>query len=343
MPPDFVLGCERSGSTWLANVLDAHARCEVYLEPFADYAGILPGLPGRGEPLEAPSAAQLHAVRAGFARLPDLKHPWLYRPGRAPAWRRLDHLLGAAVAGVARLRGVPPPLSLQRQRLLDLHGARTPGALRTRKQTQDRVVVVKELRLCLQAALVRGAFPDARCLVVVRDPGAQIASVRRLFARGHLGELRRALPRLAASLVAAERLRRYRPLAEHLCGDVASPEALLAWWLVSYDVLLADCRRLGIPHHVMYHEALARDPDREAGAALAFLGLDLSPEALRYLRASSSRDVDPDAPLSTFRDAATHSERTRGAVSPAVRRCARAMIEKYAESEALRRYATAAP
>ena len=39
MRPVFILGCERSGSTWLGNIFDAHADVEFWMEPFADYAG----------------------------------------------------------------------------------------------------------------------------------------------------------------------------------------------------------------------------------------------------------------------------------------------------------------
>jgi Sulfotransferase family len=343
--PDFVLGCERSGSTWVANTLDAHPETEVYLEPFADYAQLFPRHPGRFHPLEpdGPDAAQIDELQRVFERLPHLRHPFFYRPGRATAWRHVDAACARAIAGWARLRGASPPLSLLRHRLLDLHTSQTPTALLVRKTARSRVRIVKELRLAFQAGLIRRAFPSARCLIVVRDPGAQVTSVRRLFEREHLGELRRALVALREALASSGRLHRYRGLCDALVDDPATPEALLVWWLVSYDVLISDCERLGLAHRVVFHEELARDPRAEAGALLEFFGLEPSEQVERYVAVSSSRDHCPDAPLSTLRDSAAHSARTRAAASPELRRRARALIEQYAESEALRRYASASP
>lgn len=51
-----ILGCERSGSTWLANIFDSHPRVNLFMEPFAQYAGLFPGFPDRNVYLEAGNA-----------------------------------------------------------------------------------------------------------------------------------------------------------------------------------------------------------------------------------------------------------------------------------------------
>ena len=69
----FLLGCERSGSTWLANIFDAHPDVELWMEPFADYAELFPAVPDRNAWLGQATPALEVAIRQGYARLPGLK------------------------------------------------------------------------------------------------------------------------------------------------------------------------------------------------------------------------------------------------------------------------------
>lgn len=285
----FLLGCERCGSTWLANVIDAHPDAELYMEPFADYAGLFPGIPERFVHVSSGREDLSQTVRRHYRTLPDSKYPLLYRRGRPLRLKDMDDKLVRLFEWSSRLLHRRTPLSVLRYRLLQLHTQETPLDCQARKARRSKLLVTKELRLNFKVRLLCDAFPGARFLVLLRDPVAQLASVLRLMTQDRLGELRRALGSFDRLLAAQDQL---RPLADALpsrtTGETTSPCALARWWYASYTVLLRDLEEAGAPHQVLYHDKLARTPAESTVILFAFLGLKLEPSVERYLQWSTS-------------------------------------------------------
>jgi hypothetical protein len=176
-------------------------------------------------------------------------------------------------------------------------------------------MVVEELRLQLKARLVAAAFPGARVLVTLRHPVAQVASMARLLAGGGLAELSRALDRFPDAVASQPRL---RPWAEPVRAAGAAARLAL-YWLIAYQTLLEDLEACGLPHRVVHHEALARDPETGAAELLAWCGLPASAEAMRYVRWSSATEAATPAAIDTSRHSKSVAERAQGAAAPELR------------------------
>jgi len=333
--PVFVLGCERSGSTWVANILDARPDVELWMEPAADYAGLLPELADRNAWCAAPTEREVESLRAGLARLARAKYPLLYRPGRWPGLRAADARVAAAVRVVSRRATRRTPAWVARYELLNLHASRIPVRLQTRKQRAPGRVVVKELRLQLKARWLAGAFPAARVLVTLRHPVAQVASISRLMAGGGLAELARALRRFPDAVASQPRLRQWvDPVrAAERAEDPA--ERLAVYWLVAYQTLLEDLEACGLAHRVVRHEELASAPEAGAAELLAWCGLAPCPEVERYVRWSSATEAARPAALDTARHSRSVAARAQGAAAPELRARVLECLERAAKTAPL--------
>jgi hypothetical protein len=305
-PLTFLLGCERSGSTWLANILDAHEAVELLMEPFAPYARLFPEFPERNQhvPHAPPELAQ--AVRRGLGGLLAKKYSLCYRPGRGLAWKSVDARLATTIRAGHQLLRLTPPLRLRQWELLNLNTSELPVSLQTRKRWPPRHTVLKELRLNLKVKVLVDAVPDARFLVIVRNPAAQLTSIQRMMGQGRLQELAAALKTLPAEVARDPSLARYRPWI----GDGDATKVLVAWWFLNYETLLSDLDACRAPALLVRHEELSAQPYEGSEKVFAFLGLTMTPAIEAYLRTSTAEEPRSTSPLDTFRESARHSQAT---------------------------------
>ncbi len=113
----FILGCERSGSTWLSNIIDANPDVEFFMEPFATQIDIFPGFPERNFYLENCRDNLLEFLKGEYEKLPQMKYLF-YKRGNHFYIRILDSLavlFYAAIVNALRCR-VPRRLN----RILEL-------------------------------------------------------------------------------------------------------------------------------------------------------------------------------------------------------------------------------
>jgi len=333
-PLAFLLGCERSGSTWLANILDAHREVELIMEPFAPYASMFPGFPSRNLYVRNSSPALEETVRQGLGNVLSKKYPLLYRPGRSLRWKAVDARLMETRRRVRqRLQGAPP-IEWAQWDLLNLNNSEIPVSLQVRKQSPPGLFVVKELRLNLKIPVLVKAVPNARFLVIVRNPSAQLTSIRRWLDQGRLQELATALKTLAADVDQNRDLQRYRPWTGG--GDLN--DLLVVWWFMNYEVLLADLRNSGARTMLIRHEDLAVEPNPRSAEILAFLGLSMSPSVEGFLRSSTAHRPRSNSPVDTFRQSAEHSAATIRGADPVIVARLRRVAEGLPCSDDLRVY-----
>jgi hypothetical protein len=287
-----VLGAPRSGTTWLAKIVDSH-----------------PQILYRHEPDETlPSPASLTE-----AALPDLLADWVAdRSARTvtkrpffpktwqPSWARgLRTLLAVLVSAASRLR--PPLDRLGNVRIPDME--RTPAPR----------VAIKSVRWAEGAAILARTMPHSRTIFILRHPCGQVASVMR-GNRQRRFDLKTEGTDMPFDEAAA------LPFAASLGVDDAAFQALpdaakYAWsWRAfnepAYAALAAQ------PNvHVVLYEALCAKPETLARRILTFAGLDWNHQTADFVTSSTMHQGQAGY-YAIFRDAIAAAESWRLTMSP---------------------------
>lgn len=275
-PPLFILGVERSGSTWLANIFDAHPETVLMMEPFTPRIVAFPDFPDRLIHLDGANSFLRDHVHEGFGRLIDEKYGYGGRPGSSRLRRGLTYR-GLYPAGEFVTRGMQAlgfqrPLRHLRFKNLNKNRLENPYLNELEKAEEPKLLACKELRLNFKAGLIEDCWPEARVLVIVRNPLSQIASILRLLKEGALHELRSALYAILEHARSSARLERYRSALSRLDGDDLRHRAL-AYWFSSYGTLLDDLEDSGLTHRIVRHEDLSERPSETARELIEFAGL----------------------------------------------------------------------
>jgi hypothetical protein len=260
--PLFIVGCGRSGTTLVYDLLSGHPD----LGWFSTYTDHWPAVP------------QLAAV----SRLHPLlhRHGWLRRgtPRPSEGYRLWDHFL--ALDPLLRDGPLDATDSTPEQR------GRMSRVIRAHLRYQGRARFInKNTRNARRVAHVSALFPDARFIHVIRNPHATVSSLLqvafwpdlRLYWRGG---------RTTADLVAAG-ARSEELAAELWCNDV--------------DSARRDGALLGPERYLeVRYELLLRDPHLELSRILDFAGLRWKPGFERFVgEFSIATDADARAPRLT--------------------------------------------
>jgi len=156
--PILVLGAPRSGTTWLAKIIDSHPDVLYRHEP--------------DETIPAPTPLTPESVPALLARWATetgartvTKQPY-FRKSWQPAWALGARTALAAIVGAAS-RMPPPFRGLAELRIPDLAARPAPR------------IAIKSVRWAEGAAILVRSLPDSRTIFILRHPCGQVASVMR--------------------------------------------------------------------------------------------------------------------------------------------------------------------
>ncbi|MCU0397123.1 MAG: sulfotransferase [Cyclobacteriaceae bacterium] len=295
--PIIILGCERSGSTWLFNILDSDPNTVSIMEPFADYAGLFPGFPHRFFYMEKVSEPVLDWVQGIVANLIQRKYGFLYSPGK-PLWlKKLDGNYIRIINQVLRVMHAGRSNKIEQYQLLNLNEL----AFKKNALGEHCRIVIKELRLNYKVHLVKSLFPNGIVLVAIRNPVLQIDSIIKRFNKGNLGELKRSLLFFKGSLFDHPRFQKYQDLIEDFDNrDLV--EQLAIYWLISYNTLVEDLENAGIKYTLASNDLLSLEPVNEINRILRFCDIDLSKETKTYLESSTQVQSHSDNPINTSRE-----------------------------------------
>ncbi|UCH98477.1 MAG: sulfotransferase [Candidatus Aminicenantes bacterium] len=315
----FILGCERSGTTWLANIFDAHPDVELLMEPFADFIFIFPGLPTRNIYLSHPQDRHIQSVKKGYQRLPRLKYPFFYKSGRPLYLKKWDGFLFSQCKRVLRKFHLEMPLKLLRYYLLHLNTLTIPISQQSGKNRHPGAQVTKELRLNFKIGLISRVFSDALYLIILRHPGAQISSIRRLFRKDSLSELNQSLQTFFKDIAGMSRFEKYGQLIDRFDGPGCGDEdiQLILWWLINYEVLLEDLDHHGCKFQLVFHEEISEKPPDAVCRVFDFVGLEVVDQVQTYLERSSNTQLHTiESNVDTNRDSANYYKQAINAVDP---------------------------
>lgn len=239
----FILGCERSGSTWISNLLDANPQVITYLEPFADYANLFLSFPPRYIYQDVLEEDQKKSIDEIFSKLYFLKYAYSYKPGKSPFRRHLDRKLFRYIS------------STEKRTLFELLSLNNLS--QSVKYGPDEILteVIKELRLNLKVGVLNQCFPNASYIVAIRHPQLQVESILEWFSKGRLVELRRNLSYFRYQITLNPR---YKEIEKWLSNSSQNEieKMLFAYWVINYDTLMEDLQRLATNFVVVKNESL---------------------------------------------------------------------------------------
>ena len=335
----FILGCERSGSTWVSNVLDIHPDVEFIMEPFADYAKIFPGFPDRNVYLFSSNNDLMRIIEEGYSGLHKIKYSLFYKRGRPVFLHTIDSTVRYIYGKICQIINASPGIKWSQFDLLRLHLMEIPISEHIKKNTNYRLTVTKELRLNFKLKALSQSFPKAKYGITIRHPGAQISSILNLFKLGHLGELRRSLYSFLDSVFTGKRFEKYHGLRSTIDSNSEIEDILLVWWIVNYEILIEDCKQNELDYQLFFHEDLSSDPIGGFEKMFSFLGLDY-PEAVKQFVVTMSTQENhiAQSPVDNRRDSATYFKNSISKVDPAISERLEYFFEKINLIEELKRY-----
>ena len=314
--PLFILGTQRSGTTWLANIFDSHAQCLHYYEPFAPAYGIFPYFPHEFDRLTAPPRDLAARVRNDLARLPRYRSR-LFDPVHATRRQFLfEAWLMDRLARVSQRTGGRVFRFAEQFNLVHLNRIGQEPVAWFQKG-EIRVVAIKEVRLYFKAEFLAAALPDASFVHVVRHPAAVVLSMHSFLARGRLVEIRDHIGTLVERMREQPALARYQPVFARV-RDGNRYDRLAAYWRVANEELDAQLAAIPARAYPLVYEDLATDPVARSADMLAWCGLALGASTEGYLRASSTSHSGRNTALDTNRVSATYYRDWVGKVTPEI-------------------------
>lgn len=297
-----VLGAPRSGTTWLAKIIDSHPDVLYRHEPDA----MIPGA-------ETPAAPDILPLLRLWAQARSAK-----TSSKRPFFRKRWQPAGAAVlravvaGGVSLAARLPAPFrSLARVPIPDIAIA------------QPRRLVIKSIAWTAGAPVLAAALPASRTVLILRHPCGQVDSVMR-GNRQRRFDLKTAGTDMPFNEIAAIRHAAAFGITEP--GFQALPDAAkYAWsWRAFNEPLyaaLADRPNA----RVLVYETLCEQPVQLARQILSFCGLDWDRQTADFIGRSSTR-AGKSGYYSINRDAIAAADRWRSSMPQADADAVRAVV-----------------
>lgn len=301
-----VWGQSRSGTTWLAAIVDTHPRVAYRYEPFTRLAAHVPAM---------------KSLRDDF------------REGRCDdeRMRSLYRILLPADPRVSRPPFFEKEAILHREfgrRRLWAAARLAPGLraayARRYRPREGTTIAFKEVNR-ERAMITLAAIGGVRSLYIIRHPCAVVSSQLKGTGEGMMARDRaQRLPGL---------LRSFAPEADREWGgrldSISEAQRLALLWRVGAEVALEGVETARGALRPVYYERLCVEPLEQARLALEHLGLDFTPQSQAFLRDSTS-GANPDPKrygvsraspyFSVFRDPAASMGKWVKTITPEDRR-----------------------
>jgi Sulfotransferase family len=300
--PILVLGAPRSGTTWLAKIVDSHPDVMYRHEPDHRLPSSSPLVPGALPALLARWAAD---------RSPRTvtKRPYFEKSWQSPLARAIRSVFAATVSAAARL---PPPFSaLGRLSIPDL--AARPAAR----------VVIKSIDWGEGAAVLARTLPNSRTIFILRHPCGQVASVMH-GNRQNRFDLRTEGTDMPFDEASAVRFATSHGMTE--AAFQALPEAgKYAWGWRAFNEPAYAALAVQPNVHIVLYEALCAQPEVLSRRILAFAGLDWNRQTGDFVARSTVHRGEAGY-YAIFRDTAGAAGAWRTRMAPADQDAVRSVV-----------------
>ncbi len=286
MPPNspvFIVGNQRSGTSWLANILNRSRFLSLYYEPFEKELGLFDDFPEEPIYLEAFSASLAARFLNDFDALLRKKKRLL----------RIDTKQGQAIHATIfellhRLSGYGvsiKPRFVRQMRVLNQWHGRHLFANFIQKD-KAAAPLIKETRLHLKIEAILKELPESKMILLSRHPYPVIKSTVNWFAKGSLCEFRKKMDYFLDVYRTQHALKDYVEVVEkNINADIESK--LLVHWIISNDHLMRVADKY--PSRVLFlpYESLCKNTKDCVLELADFLQLDFS-EMKDYVMESST-------------------------------------------------------
>lgn len=250
----FVLGIERSATTWVSNILDMHPGTALYMEPLSKNTSRFKKWPHRFVKINDLST-QARYFNTEFDYLKKRKRFLFNSITDADwAWRCDIKISQKFWDASARARD-----------FFELNFNRMGTSGYPAKQTHT-VEIIKELRLNYNVPLLKHIHPGVKVVVVLRNYAANVQSVVHQIHKGNLSEL-------------AE-------LLQDQFGKI-NEQTIFDYWAESYNQLFNELEAEQIPHFVVRQDDLIQSGKETVDGLLSFLDLASAPSVYNYLSRSN--------------------------------------------------------
>lgn len=300
----FVLGSQRSGTTWLANIFDASPDTLLFMEPFSKLYGLFPEFPDTSQFMDEATPDLIHLLRVEMpSRLLAHKY-FLFRQSLVnPKWFGLDRWLArkARLFRLTKLGKIQDRVRLFE--LLNLNRMDSEYPIYP-KNRDPHVWVIKELRLAGKIRVLLQAFPSAHFVVIMRHPCATVHSIQSWFRKGRLIELRDDLRTYLDDLEGQPVSTPYKKLIAD-CRNESDAHKLALYWRVSYETIFKQLENH--PHtQFLVYEQIASKPIQSVKEIFERADLSWADSLDEYIAYSTSTELAEPGPTTTVRASEQH-------------------------------------
>ncbi|HZS84711.1 MAG TPA: sulfotransferase [Stellaceae bacterium] len=272
----FILGAPRSGTTWLAKVLDSHPAVLYRHEP--DIIHRNPTIPFL---CEAEDASRLAPIAKRW--LTELTHCRVLKSaGSLPVFyksyhTRLQTLLRILL--ICLLKGLAVIPGCRRW----AEAIRIPDFSDLDVDCVGRIVI-KSVSCMGRVNVLARAAADSRFILIIRHPCGQVSSMLRGVRAGKFED------RIPILTLAETPQARRRGLTMEKLRDLPFV-AQLAWsWVIENEMALEALDAEAVQKMIVRYFDLAVDPEGMARRMLAFCGLEVEEQVIDFIRESSRAD-----------------------------------------------------
>ena len=329
--PVFVLGIQRSGTTWLANIFDSSPETLLLFEPFAPRYNIFKQFPHEFIYIAPPAPFLGNRIKEKLPELVDSKSVFFKRSDISYLSFAFERFVMRSLLQVDRVIRSSRLEFAHQYQLLNLNRMNDRN-LFFPKDKIPKTYVIKELRLNSKVDLLAHTYPNAKFIFIVRHPVAVVHSILTWFRRGHLGELMSNLDIFADCMASQVVFQPYLDKIE-FCKNRGAEYRLALHWLLNSEIILKQFEKNTRTRIVIY-ENLAKDPMTVIRDLFDFAGLELDLQAEKYVNKSSTNSLAKMGVIDTERKSATYYKKWQSQVSTSVQQ---AVLEIVGESQLLPR------
>jgi len=305
----FILGCQRSGTTWLANIFDASPDIILFMEPFAPSYGIFPEFPDTSYFLENSSPYLNNLLQVEMPeRLLHYKSLIFRQSVINPKYFRIERCLANKLR-----RFVPSRWQefIRKFELLNLNRMDSSYCLYP-KNTKPSIWAIKELRLAGKIPVLLKALPSSHFVIIIRHPCATVQSILKWFEQGRLGELRQDLETYFEKIEVQSVSTHYRNLIiRYRKGNLSHKIAL--YWRISYETMFRKLEKYQSVQFLVYEE-LASNPQKKIKELFDFLNVPFHSNVEHYIDYSSNKPTESPGAIETTRVSSEYYKKWRNSI-----------------------------